>query len=361
MTADKPTSLGFSLKESVWFQKGQEVAELLSISLYPDIEIQERDFEVVVRGSLLLTGEYIAEEEQEQTFSLRELSPVRTIDSIYIREDGINELSHAFPLEISIPRGRVYAVEDLYVTIESFDYELPESGCLQLIADLSIHGLREETQRQEETELFAEPDIDDDSLAIQEYNEEEEDIFEPFELMERKEPEKVNFETRLPQVDWINKDEELELEHKEEELEYKKTELEHKEEELEFKKAELEHKKAELEHREEELEHAKAELEYKKAEPEYPKVELDYKKEEEVFEYSNRDENALYLTKLFTKEREEEFTKLRMYFVQQGDTIESILERYDITMQQLTRLNDLDDLYVEEGEILYIPVAKRRV
>lgn len=61
MAADQHTSLRFSLKESVWFQKGQEVEELLSISLDPDVEIEELDYEVIVRGQLDLTGNMLQE------------------------------------------------------------------------------------------------------------------------------------------------------------------------------------------------------------------------------------------------------------------------------------------------------------
>ncbi|MCR1808257.1 stage VI sporulation protein D [Stenotrophomonas geniculata] len=132
-------SLRFSLKESVWFQKGQEVEELLSISLDPDVEIEELDHEVIVRGQLDLTGEYVARKD-DSAYSLRELSPAKSIDYVETREDGVNELVHSFPLEISIPRNRVKVIEELYVSIEEFDYELKENGCLQLLADISITG-----------------------------------------------------------------------------------------------------------------------------------------------------------------------------------------------------------------------------
>jgi len=42
--------LRFSLEESVWFQRGQEVAELISISLDPDITIQENDQYVTIKA-----------------------------------------------------------------------------------------------------------------------------------------------------------------------------------------------------------------------------------------------------------------------------------------------------------------------
>ncbi|MFX3624038.1 MAG: stage VI sporulation protein D [Ectobacillus sp.] len=317
MATDNQTSLRFSLKESVWFQKGQEVAELLSISLDPDIAIQERDYEVVVKGELQLAAEYIAEESEEASFSLRELSPVRTIDNVYTREDGINELSHSFPLEISIPRSRVRAVDELYVTVDSFDYEMPEKDCLQLIADVSIWGLCEqerEAGEAEEEKPEEQPESKRDEgppVFLEEEQEreqeEEEDLFEPFQLEARKIPDEEQQgpfpEPAAPQVELFGRVEE--------------------------------------------------------AHQQQPQGQT--KQEEEEFEYSNRDENALYLTKLFTKEREEEFTKVRMYFVQQGDTTESIAERYGISVQQLTRVNNIDELYVSEGQILYIPVPKSKV
>ena len=41
--------------------KGQEVEELLSISLDPDVEIEELDHEVIVRGQLDLTESMLHE------------------------------------------------------------------------------------------------------------------------------------------------------------------------------------------------------------------------------------------------------------------------------------------------------------
>ncbi|MCY8455011.1 peptigoglycan-binding protein LysM, partial [Bacillus spizizenii] len=46
--------LQFSVEESICFQKGQEVSELLSISLDPDIRVQEVNDYVSIRGSLEL-------------------------------------------------------------------------------------------------------------------------------------------------------------------------------------------------------------------------------------------------------------------------------------------------------------------
>ncbi|MCM3737138.1 stage VI sporulation protein D [Bacillus cytotoxicus] len=308
VAADQETSLRFSLKESVWFQKGQEVSELLSISLDPDVAIEEREYEIVVYGQLDLTGEYVQKEETEP-FSLRELSPARTIDYVETRDDGINELVHSFPLEISIPRGRVKRVEDLYVEIEEFDYELLEHGCLQLLADISIYGLCDEEREVEET--VKEEVLDEGMVETDEW---EDYAFEPFQLEARQEPES-----------------ELEEEEDYEEGEHKQEE-EQRHEEVASPQLIFGHKETKVQNVDE---------------------------EEEVL-YSPRDENALYLTKLFSKQPEDEFTKLRLYFVQEGDTIESVAERYDTSVQHLHRVNQTEDLYLTAGQILYIPVPKMK-
>ncbi|ENQ3109287.1 stage VI sporulation protein D [Bacillus cereus] len=320
-------SLRFSLKESVWFQKGQEVEELLSISLDPDVEIEELDHEVIVRGQLDLTGEYVARQD-DSAYSLRDLSPAKSIDYVETREDGVNELVHSFPLEISIPRNRVKVIEELYVSIEEFDYELKENGCLQLLADISITGLcdeeRIEDEEEEEETAYVELEVDlaqedgnrptpqVEEPAYKESDEWEDYAFEPFQLEERKEQEVE--EEEIEEHEFVEREEEKET--------TPQFEL--------FGRKDFKKEKA--------------------------------KKQEEQEEetYSQRDENALYLTKLFTKEPEEEFTKLRMYFVQEGDTLESVAERYETSVQNLYRVNQTEDIYLTTGQIIYIPVSRAK-
>ncbi|MDK7488053.1 stage VI sporulation protein D [Bacillus paranthracis] len=320
-------SLRFSLKESVWFQKGQEVEELLSISLDPDVEIEELDHEVIVRGQLDLTGEYVARQD-DSAYSLRDLSSAKSIDYVETREDGVNELVHSFPLEISIPRNRVKVIEELYVSIEEFDYELKENGCLQLLADISITGLCDEERIEDEEEeketAYAELEVDSaqedenrptpqvEEPAYKESDEWEDYAFEPFQLEERKEQEVE--EEEIEEHEFVEREEEKET--------TPQFEL--------FGRKDFKKEKA--------------------------------KKQEEQEEetYSQRDENALYLTKLFTKEPEEEFTKLRMYFVQEGDTIESVAERYETSVQNLYRVNQTEDIYLTTGQIIYIPVSRAK-
>lgn len=314
---DQSSLLRFSVEESVWFQKGQEVEELLSISLEPDIAIREHDQYVSIKGALQLAGEYkMGEEKQEATD--RESYPysgARYVQDIETREDGVTELAHHFPVDITIPRNRVTNLEDVYVTVESFDYEFPEEGCLKLVADITILGIRGEEAYEQVVDEVEE-----------QYEEELEESFEPMYRSEETAQEEYDTDPSQDLSDiFLANDEEEENE------EYSTYTVEAKQQQ---------------EEEEREPSH-----QYEKKENVNVSAEHTEQKEE------RKNDNSLYLTKLFTREDEEEFSKLKMCIVQQGETVEEICKRYDITVQQLVRINHLDpDPTVYDGQILYIPI-----
>jgi stage VI sporulation protein D len=335
--------LRFSIEESIWFKRGQEVSEFISISLDPVISVEEYDQYITIRGALELSGEYrMVEEEQDGEYS-DDLSAHRLVQEVTTREDGISELTHRFPVDITIPKNRIQNLDDVYVTIESFDYDLVEHGRLVLIADISISGIYgsqqsvpnieensdelEAAQRNEEYE--EKEDHEEKREEVEEYeekreeaedyeekHEETEDLFEPFEVVARKEAYQEN-------------EEELQEEPKEEQ------------------------------------EDAPIQVELKSRKEEALETESDVavtnEQETEIAQVekkvSKRHENALYLTKIFAKGEQQDFSRLKICIVQQGDSMDKIAERYDVSVQQLLRVNKLEheaDIY--EGQLLYIPV-----
>ena len=98
--------LRFSLEESIWFQTGQEVAELVSISLDPSITIQESDQYVTIKGSLELSGEY-NRDDYELEEELDYFSNPKFVQSVEVRGEGVYLFSHHFPVEITIPKNRI--------------------------------------------------------------------------------------------------------------------------------------------------------------------------------------------------------------------------------------------------------------
>jgi len=314
---EQSSLLRFSVEESVWFQKGQEVEELISISLEPDIAIREHDQYVSIKGALQLAGEYkmgeFVEEDEHDSFPY---SGARYVQDIETREDGVSELIHHFPVDITIPRNRVTNLEDVYVTVETFDYEFPENRCLKLVADITILGIRGE-------------DAHDADGNFEEEVEDHEEAEQPFEPMYRSDQSVQTEYEADPSQDLSD----IFL-HPEEEVE------EHEAYSTYTFEAKQDQEEAELSYREGGVK-----------EKEQVQAERSEQKEE------RKNDNSLYLTKLFTREDEEEFSKLKMCIVQQGETVEEICERYDISVQQLIRVNHLDpDPTVYDGQILYIPV-----
>ncbi|MCX2808672.1 LysM peptidoglycan-binding domain-containing protein [Bacillus sp. ChL18] len=177
--------LQFSVEESICFQKGQEVSELLSISLDPDIRVQEVNDYVSIKGSLELTGEYNIDHSSHFEELDREL---RHVEAVRAREDGTAELIHCFPVDITIPKNKVSHLNDVFVFIDAFDYQLTDSRILTIQADLAIEGLLEESEPKEpEIPLYVAPEFAREEM-INLAGHHSEDQNEP-ELMIRHEPE----------------------------------------------------------------------------------------------------------------------------------------------------------------------------
>ncbi|OXS84724.1 LysM peptidoglycan-binding domain-containing protein [Bacillus sp. LYLB4] len=177
--------LQFSVEESICFQKGQEVSELLSISLDPDIRVQEVNDYVSIKGSLELTGEYNIDHSSHFEELDREL---RHVEEVRAREDGTAELIHCFPVDITIPKNKVSHLNDVFVFIDAFDYQLTDSRILTIQADLAIEGLLEESEPKDpEIPLYVAPEFAREEM-INLAGHHSEDENEP-ELMIRHEPE----------------------------------------------------------------------------------------------------------------------------------------------------------------------------
>ena len=192
MTQDHSSKLSFSIEESVWLNKGQEVDEIVSLSLDPEITVEENGEYVLIRGGLKLTGEYRSngkdEVTDEESLSLSNQVAFRSIEEVTLNEDGTGEIRHNFPIDVTIPQERIHSLDDIYVIVESFDYDLPERGCIQLTADVAITGMSNGRSAQEargEENNFVSEEVNDEvsDEVNNEFNEEvneevNEDLFD---------------------------------------------------------------------------------------------------------------------------------------------------------------------------------------
>lgn len=364
--------LRFSLEESVWFQKGQEVEELVSISLDPNITIHENEQYVTIQGALELTGEYQryndGTNEEEDLFTAPKF-----VHHVEEREEGLYEFSHRFPVDITIPNNRIQSIDDIHVEVESFDYLFQERSCMKLTADLTITGLYGDQQHKpvhedaevEEVQLevaYREATVDEIDENVELSNElrteqqEEPTIleheYEPFAVEARKSADDTE-----EKVVSINKAVDL----------FEAPQLpvnEAKEPEITFLAARSE---GPQELAEEIVEEApEVELQPLPEAELQPQAESQPETEEESsssppqpkIKKKKSSKKGMSLTEFFArKEETEDLTKLRVAIVQSGETVEQLAGRYEVPVQQLLKVNHLElnqDIY--EGQVLYIPI-----
>ncbi|MDQ0882915.1 stage VI sporulation protein D [Peribacillus sp. V2I11] len=470
MSQENESYLRFSLEESVWFQKGQEVAELYSISLDPNVSIQESDQYVFIRGSLDLSGEYKDSQNGEDEEFSQTFLP-KAVQKVERHPNGLNEFTHRFPVDITIPNNRIASLDEVDVSIQSFDYALPEHNCLKLQADLLITGIYNdsyveerfdteqevgETEEQEETDgenesyipyAAAVPPIPDfqpvfrdeeeeelytpfsaEAKRVSEANEEEEEEEEPiylsdqhnapvFEIPVSPYPEEEEWETevhrqeeaeaveeevmgdppdsteKVPSMGEAILEEEPSRQDSMEKMEIPKVTL--REEVVEVPSHATNHQNSPVSNLETEdvnwqeeaevtagpilNENVKVEQEeesnssisdlFKKRERPAPPAK-EGKKEGKNFkgrkqaaerddkETADHDEKQTSIMDLFGRKQEEELVRMKVCIVQQGETLDDLAQRYDVTVQSILFSNELEsNQNVHEGQVIYIPKA----
>ncbi|WEG14042.1 stage VI sporulation protein D [Pullulanibacillus sp. KACC 23026] len=389
-------SLQFSIDETIWLRNGYEAEEILSLALDPDITIEETSQYVAIRGSLRLTGEYKPAVQDEVIERTEDVS-YRVIDEIMETEDGTAYMEHHFPVDITIPANRVRAIEDVYVTVDSLDYVQPNKGCLQLQADISISGLvnpdlqaidsRQEESYQEKQEnaydpldtvnyeAYREPDEEEPAKAPQiDFKEREEEAIEELSYQ-------TDFEEAADAQDGVlfqteDEEEEIIIPVRSENIPMEsepETETGFKQFETPTMQVNTGLKKGTEAAGEENKQPAVQVSESAPAVPSTPAPEpeqtapieenvpsvaeeVDHQESvEEKPKIKRRDENALYLTKMLTSENEQ-FTKVKICIVQEGDNLETIANRYKVPVTNILRRNQLSTESLDEGQVLYIPV-----
>ncbi|WP_138415487.1 stage VI sporulation protein D [Aquibacillus sediminis] len=377
MTNRDQSVFTFDLNESLWFKRGQEVDEIMGISLEPEISIQEGEEFVSIRGVIELKGEYFqvhdteaTEEQEEQDVSLRDQPSQRFVDRVDSNEDGVNEFFHNFPVEVSIPKYRIESIDDVLVGIESFDYEIPENSQLKLNATVAIHGVSEGQERSDndaaaEPEAEAidlpEPPVDETfEFDVKEKDESVSELESPPEQTEspEREPEaETELQDTTPQLedeDTVEVNSELE-EVESSETKSEKERWKNKKSQSfaeffsQFDKTEKESGDDYIEDKQESSSIESSLVSFSAHGKEESSEERESSREDETANDSS------YLLNIFADEDEERVASMKMCIVQESDTLDSLAEKYKVTPMQLSNTNRLESDELYEGQILYIP------
>src|SRR5690606_15060770 len=102
------------------FEFGQEIDEMVSISLDPDIVVESFEDYVQIRGIIELSGEYFRKrdgENVEETFFENE--SFRYVEKIVNINRDMNHFQHRFPVDISVSKERIEDVDEIFVTVDA--------------------------------------------------------------------------------------------------------------------------------------------------------------------------------------------------------------------------------------------------
>lgn len=114
------------------------IRELHGVELAPDISVAEQGEQAILKGHLVLTAVYAGEDETR----------------------GDEQLTHRIPVEITLPLSRIENVEALRMEIETFDVDVLSARSLNVTGVLSLEGVAmqaasEPDWREEEEVVFA--------------------------------------------------------------------------------------------------------------------------------------------------------------------------------------------------------------
>lgn len=311
----------FDLSETLYFHRNEGVSEMLGIGLDPEISIESHPDYVSVRGIIALTGEYVPVFVDDRS----DLEDDEEIQNRYFKrverdEEGVCDFLHHFPIDISIPHERIKNLDDLTVSVHHFDYTITDPRKLELEATVEIDGLEYDSNREEDDiSENDETDLIDEKMdsTEQEDTPDERIAFDVKLTEEQPEPSTEEESTRLEEDPPVIEEESTIDEEEDEKIVH----LEKRSEPI-------------LKEEERELEESAEE-----------------ESEAEVPERNN------YLLDLFEEEEADDgvFAQMRMYIVQEDDTLETIAERYQVSVTKIQRVNRLETTSIEHGEILYVP------
>lgn len=323
-------AIEFDLNETLYFETGQEIDEMLSISLDPDIAIQTYDDYIQIRGIVLLQGEYKrAESDPNQSIARNENEYTRYIEKVYELNEERTRFSHRFPVEIQIPPYLVENLNDITVSVNAFDYELPDQNTLKIKASIHIDGINNEVEKKEaETTEMKDVETTD-------YKNEEESPQSSEKVIE------MNFEQREKIEEKAVKDQAVD---EREQSEIKEMMLQGAEEDTVVQEVMDQEVDTFDQMDVNELEQSN---------------EIDIQLNESATEDDEEVKDVLFLTDLFGGNEEESYTKMRIYITQEDDTIESIAKRYGISALQLMKDNQLSGESLEVGQLLYLPAKNQ--
>jgi len=308
------------------------IGEITAISLDQTLKFLSKND---IEGNFIISGRY------------------KMTEASAIEED----FEYKLPIEITL--AETFTLDTTKIEIKDFYYEIIDEEILKVKIDIQIEGVEEVLLEEEKEEVKEEPkeevrEIKEKEEAIKNVELEEKEplpnleIVEP--VIEKKQEEVRECDSEEKSMEERKEDVEPLLKENEKQIalskEITEQEPKRKEEKVEVEVEEQEGMKQE----------PKQETEKPVIKEEQPKIEKKETKEE-VSKVELKEENHANIQSIFRvfNEAEETYKAYTVYIMRKNDSINTVLDRYDITKEQLEEYNDLSK--IELGSKVIIPTT----
>lgn len=337
------TQLRFDISENVRLQPQQPgIATLLELDLYPDIEIRDEGQHLKIQGYLRLNGVYLKEKDEPDLHN----------DDF---EEDQQELAYVIPVEITLPRDRAEE-ERISAEVETFDYQVLSPFELKIDAILMIDGLLQENKEAKTDEAERE---DTDTMPVFMGQ-----SAQPIAFTQQEDPlpddPKVEIELETPDEPLIDQEatEEAEAIPLIQPVDSLKAQTEEQHtmaaSPQDFWRERQASKQAQTAESLKETEMV-AEAEEISNGKEETVMEVDTEADEESVEHEiEKPESSSWISWLL-RGKEETFSSLKMVVVQREETIDTLANKYEVSANELIRLNQLQTDLLTEGQVLSLP------
>ena len=312
----KPNNLTFDISEKVVLKSTKPAIErFLELDIFPDIEILENENEIKLSGQLHLKGVYFKKDSEGET----------------------EQLLYNIPVEISLPHEKAN-LDSIYAEIVSFDYQIMSPFELKINSSLAIHGLLADNLAKSETEEkteFKETPQEVEDIKVDEISQDEEEVMVVSKIED-------NAEKNLIEEEILDSEHSKDLGEKNDAKDENVRNTN-----IKFN-ARLESKDVTSFINEEIFTENEKVM---KENLDIPEENI----EEESVKNSFLKESS-WLQVLIRKYKDKDsFVCMRMAILQEEDTVSNLADKYNVPVDKIMKVNNLEDEFLQKGKVIYIP------
>lgn len=311
MTEQEQSPIRFSIEEVILLDQEADVARIVSLDLEPNVKVYEKDGLVHIQGDLVLEGSMLPEGAQEDALDLESSSladqlkfkPLNAEQQEIYERNSIGKIEKKFPVDVTVPADKISRMEDVYVDVEQFDYSVEDGNGLNIKAEITLLGVNQGLRVDNTSSQPSEAEIRQAAQAI----------------------------SRDSEAAYV-----------------------HDEQTNETYSASIEHEPA-IEDAGEPV-HAVQTNFYAADRVDDTKAEAEQADDET--ERDSKEPETNFLSQLMSahdEDQTERWSRLKVCIIQNGESLQTISERYEVSTSDIMRLNHLEHEQVNMGQILYIP------